>query len=281
MILASADAQDFFRIIQPLDVFFVARVGLPGGEAGFQALRSVREAGFSDPAHIAAYQKENPHHLSKAALSEVRAWQQHGLQSRFLALQQRKDGCLLMSTEGPRAAYLVQGLTQPLEELLPFLPCYVETRLLPWRGCIVSDGIVAPLSVHFGGSMRASFKEEAKEIIATQGLITTLPADASAPDPAVLLKHYLSTAANRRDFAPQIAKLRRQSPELEITYLQQMGKVSSRALKAALKAKGLAGHFAVLEDTIITGAPDKRDATACAEALLPPALRPGVVWLKV
>jgi len=60
-----------------------------------------------------------------------------------------------------------------------------------------------------------------------------------------------------------------------------MGKVNSKFLKPALTAKGLTGHFAILEDTIIAGAPDKPTATACAAALVPPALRPGIVWLKL
>ncbi len=281
MILAPNNAQDFLLRIQMLDVFFASRLHL-AYDNDPKVMQRVRTAGFADPAHVAAYREQNPHRLTDAELGEITAWQEHGLPGRFLALQQRKDGCLLMSMERTPAVYLVLGLTQPLGDFTPFLPCYVETRLLPWRGHVVTDGLVAPLMVHFGGSMSASFKQEAKEIIATRGLITTLPAGtASAPDPAVLLKYYLSTAATRRDFAREIGELRRQSPELETQYLQQMGKVSSKALKAALKAKGIVGHFAVLEDTIIAGAPDKATAAACTAALLPPTRLPGVVWLKL
>lgn len=279
MILPPADAKDFFRTVKHLDVFFTSRLRMLK-DASLKEIRNQRAAAFAAPGHVEAYVKANPDCLTAADLAEVSAWQQHGVAGRFLALQERKDGCHFMSTEGPPAVYLVQGLTQPISELVP---CYVETRLLPWRGRIVTDGIIAPLMMHFGGNMRASFKQEAKEIIATRGLITTLPAGAapSAPDPAALLRHYLSSANLRRDCARDVQSLRRQSPALEIQYLQHMGKVNSKAPKALLKAKAVTGHFAILEDTIIAGAPDKPAAAACAHALVPPALQPGIVWLKL
>ena len=282
MILPPADAKDFFRIIQPLDAFLQSRLRMLK-DTSPDEIKRLRAAGFADPAHFAAYANENPHHLTADELDEVQAWQQHSIAARFMVLQERKDGCLFMSSDKQPAVYLVHGLTQPISEIVPFLPCYVETRLLPWRGRIITDGLIAPIMVQFGGNMRTGFKQEAKEIIARRGLITTLPAGSApaTPDPAALLQHYLSTAASRRDCAREIKSLRRQSPALEIQYLQQMGKVNARPLKAALTAKHLTGHFAILEDTIIAGAPDKPTATACAHALVPAALRPGIVWLKV
>jgi len=186
------------------------------------------------------------------------------------------------SSQRPNACHLRQRHHAPRLSGA-FLPCYLQTRLLSWRGRIVTDGIVAPFMLHIGGNMRASFKKEAKEIIATRGLITTLSAGAvsAAPAPAAQLSYYLSSAALCRACSREIQSLRCQSPDLEIQYLQHMGKVNSKALKALLKAKALTGHFAILEDIIIAGAPDKPTAAACAYALFPPALQPGIVWLKL
>jgi hypothetical protein len=246
------------------------------------AMHRLRQVGLADPAHLAAYCQKNPDRLSAELLEEMSQWAQHGLTGQFIVLQQRKDGCLLLSTERAPAVYLVLGITNSFRELAPFLPCYLETWLLPWRGRIVTDGLIMPTMAHFGPSMRSGFSEEAQEIIATQGLITSLPAGAfTGPDPAAQLQHYLSTAAHRRDFAPQIKQLRQQRPELEASYLQAMGQVNAKALKASLRRKGLTGHFAILEDTIVAGAKDKPSATICAHSVVPAALHPALVWIKV
>jgi hypothetical protein len=283
--LSPADAKDFFRLSRKLDTFFQSRLRLPEIDGSPESIRRLRDAGFADPDHVAAYAETNPDKLGPADLDTVRSWRQHGLAGRFFVHKERKDGCIYSSTvTDPSTLYLVTGLTQPIGELLPFFPCYVEARLLPYRGQIVIDGVIAPIMIRLGPGMRSRFDEEMKRTLATRGLVTTLPAPAapSAPDPAALLKHYLSTAANRRDYAPEIQALRRQTRALHIQYLQETGKLHSKSLKANLKAKGITeGWFAVIEDTIVTGAADKEQAAAAAAQLVPPELRDGMVWFRM
>jgi hypothetical protein len=85
-----------------------------------------------------------------------------------------------------------------------------------------------------------------------------------------------------RDFARQIESLRRQSPALNLLYLQHTGRQHSKKLKTTLKARGLTtGLFAILEDTIITGATDKTEAARLAAHLLPADLLSALVWIKL
>lgn len=57
--------------------------------------------------------------------------------------------------------YLVKGLTDPWKELLwdvP-IPCAIKATLLPFRDCIISDGLVAPYPISFGAGYREVFRQ--------------------------------------------------------------------------------------------------------------------------
>ncbi len=289
MIIPPSDARDFFRIIKRLDAFFTKRLHMLRDDT-LEEINRQRIAGFASPEHLQAYVKANPDKLSAADLATVASWQENCIAGRFLIHKERKDGCLFARTDskaeetkaGETPIYLVKGLTQPISELVPFLPCFAAARLLPFRGHIITDGLLAPMMVHMGRNMRTSFAAELKETLATRGLIRTLSAGApAAVDWTKNLDLYLSTPATRRASVRQIQQLRQQSPEANLHYLRHMGKLHAKTLKASLKAKGITGHFAVLEDTILAGAPDKPTAAACAAALLPPELQAGIVWLKL
>lgn len=287
MIILASDAKDFFRIIGHFDDHVLKRLGrkLKGPVTNhLMALRDLRSMAFADPKFVGEYLKLNPARLNEEELSSVQEWQQHQLVGRFLIHKERKDGCIFTATwEGaPEMVYLVKGLTQPISEITPFLPCLVETRLLPFRGHIVTEGILAPLGMHFGPGARAGFGMQLRELTAKHGIQTTLPADAqTVSTPDKMLAAYLSTASSRKEFARQITALRKQGPALEAQYLHHMGRENSKALKATLKAKGIVGHFAVLEDVIIAGASDKSSAEKCAANLIKPELLPSLVWIKL
>ena len=284
MLLPPSDAKDFFRLIKLLDAWFRSRLPRYPGLT-LEEIKDLRAAAFADPGHVRAYVSENPDGLDQGELQTIAAWQEHGFAARFLVYENRKDRHLFSHhpEQGNMKLYEVLGLTQSISELVPFVPCYAETRLLPFRGHIITDGLMAPIMMHFSARMARSFMDEVKEHVVRHGIITRLPAEAaSAPDDAALLKHYLSTAANRRDYACQISDLRQQSAALNIQYLQQTGKQHSKALKASLTGKGLTqGFFAVLEDTIITGAATKAAAATAAAELVPPGLQDALVWIKL
>ena len=45
--------------------------------------------------------------------------------------------------------------------------------------------------------------------------------------------------------------------------------------------KGITGHFAVLEDTAVTGAPDKADPERLAQPLVPKSLHDAIIWISL
>ena len=151
MTIPPNDARDFFRIIQAIDVYFTTKLHMIK-DASLEEINRQRSAGFASPEHLQGYVKDNPDKLGAKDLETVRSWADHVVEGRFLIHKERKDGCLFAHTDSKAKqppVYMVKGLTQPISELVPSLPCFANTcfantRLLPFRGHIVTDGIIAP-----------------------------------------------------------------------------------------------------------------------------------------
>ena len=60
-----------------------------------------------------------------------------------------------------RDVYGVLGLYQGFDELIhpSYLPLYIKTFLLPFKGKIVYDGLFERYNVHFGGGIKRELKE--------------------------------------------------------------------------------------------------------------------------
>ena len=83
-----------------------------------------------------------------------------------------------MSTDNSPKAFGVRALTMPYEEMLNQpLPAYYETVLLPFKGSIITDGILCGGGITFGAGIRRSFNEGYKKAKAKNGILTTLPVD--------------------------------------------------------------------------------------------------------
>ena len=72
--------------------------------------------------------------------------------------------------------YLVKGLTQKWSEMFPWAkpPIVLEATLIPFCGCIISDGLVAPLRVSLGPGYKESFKQLYLEAKQSGKIITNL-----------------------------------------------------------------------------------------------------------
>jgi hypothetical protein len=90
----------------------------------------------------------------------------------------------LSASDKPYRAYGVFGLADPLEEVVgPYLPILCNAVLLPFKGQIIYDGLIAPYSVTFGGGVRRHLNEDYIRAKEAFGIITSL-GDQPAPLPA-------------------------------------------------------------------------------------------------
>ncbi len=79
---------------------------------------------------------------------------------KYIIERHLKKGSVFISAEDC-SVYMVQGLFSSFEEMFDgwYLPILSEAVLIPFRGKIITDGIVIPQRIRFGGESTADFKE--------------------------------------------------------------------------------------------------------------------------
>ena len=113
----------------------------------------------------------------------VASWK-HALVGRFYIFRYlAKYTVFLSAADSPNKAYGVLGLADPIEEVVgPYLPVLVNAVLLPFKGQIIYDGLLAPYSISFGGGVRRMLNEDYNQAKEAFGIITSLP-EGSQPPP--------------------------------------------------------------------------------------------------
>jgi hypothetical protein len=131
----------------------------------------VREALFSHPELILAYVKENPDHLPQEKLNIISQWQ-YFIADNFYIERYLKNHTIFIGTQ----VYAVLGLVDSIEDLFPkpYLPLYVKAVLLPFKDCIVYDGLLQSYNIHFGSGIKSRIKEQYLKAKQQESIIYTL-----------------------------------------------------------------------------------------------------------
>jgi hypothetical protein len=79
---------------------------------------------------------------------------------RFIIERNLKKGSVVIDMEDD-SVYLVRGIITSLEEMFHYrpLPILANADLLPFKGVIITDGLVYPLNIFMGGGVRKSLKD--------------------------------------------------------------------------------------------------------------------------
>ena len=87
----------------------------------------------------------------------LESWK-HPVSATFVLERHLSKGSIFINPETGKV-YLVKGLTQKWSEMFPWAkpPIVLEATLIPFCGCIISDGLVAPLRVSLGPGYQESF----------------------------------------------------------------------------------------------------------------------------
>ena len=149
-----------------------------------QTRGKVRDALYEHRELIDQFVAENPAGLSPEELEVVRSWK-NALVGRFYIFRYLKKYTIFLSASGEAyKAYGVLGLADPMEEVVgPYLPVLANAVLLPFKGQIIYDGLIAPYRVSFGGGARRNLNEDYNRAKETFGIIMSL-GDQSVPLPA-------------------------------------------------------------------------------------------------
>jgi len=171
MRLSRSDVQRFYGIWKPLLLYVNERKGIfegmdKDGPWFVPVVKELRDELWEDESLLDLFALENPAELSSEDLAIVKSWK-HRIAGCFFIFRQLKKHCIFISSgDGGSRVYGVKALESEFEELVAFMPCYVEAVLLPFGKEIIYDSLVAPYSVQFGRGIRASLNEtyrEAKE----------------------------------------------------------------------------------------------------------------------
>ncbi len=130
----------------------------------------LRDYASNEPGLIDSFVEQNPCNLSEEELKVVAGWKK-GINDKFFVIKYDKDAALFYHSGGKKC-YGVLYLNDSFKELLgPSLPMLVETWLVPFKGGIVYDGLIAPYAVSFGSGMQKVIKDESDEAIGKYGVI--------------------------------------------------------------------------------------------------------------
>ena len=150
----------FYKLYPALLCFVNQRQGTtstpfttPGdfGKLPIEERLRLRDALVANMELIDAFVAENPFKLTEDEQEIVRTWKDL-VAGEFYVYRCLKKYTVFLTTREPVIAYGVLSLTDPLEDLVGHrLPHLCKAVLLPFKGRIVYDGMLAGYNVHFRG----------------------------------------------------------------------------------------------------------------------------------
>ena len=183
MLLPPQEANLFFRLQKALLSFVNQQVRISDdllSPEDFAVPRpeemlKVRDALIQRPDRLDSFLQQNAAHLSGEELAVVSSWR-HQVAGTFYIFRKLKKYTVFLSSSGSPVAYGVMALTQPFDELVPWVPALAETVLLPFKDKIIYDGLLRIHNISFGAGIRQMHNEKYKSAKERLGIITSLPA---------------------------------------------------------------------------------------------------------
>lgn len=187
-----------------------------------QQVAKLRDTCYDKPGILERYLAANPDRLSSDELAIVAGWR-HRVSGEFYIVRHLKAYAVFMSAKEPTHLYGVWGLYDPLEVVMGGvpLPNLVKATLLPFRDCIIYDGILNPYSIFFGPGIRSSVNETYSRLKEREGIIEGLvgPDGQSQVRTSLARKAPATPAPNWRpavdDIVAQTEKMRQTDTKLQ------------------------------------------------------------------
>ncbi len=163
MKLTRQEAELFFKLMWSLQHFTNQKLGVVTGVKTldeYQSLQTseklkVRNALYEHPEVIDEYVRENPQGYSDDELEIVRSWKRFYQGNFFIERLLKKYAVFI----GGNKVYAVLALQDGFEEIVPYVPFYARTVLLPFKGKVIYDGLLEGYGMYFGGGIKYNLKE--------------------------------------------------------------------------------------------------------------------------
>ena len=180
MKLSTQEADHFFVLFNSLHFFVNQSLGIDPAITSLQEYREsaserkipIRDAVYEYPELIDKYLAANPLHLPADDLAIVSGWKKFIKGTFYLERMLKKHAIFI---EGSNV-YAVLALHDAFDRFFhpSQLPVAMLAVLLPYKGQIVYDGIVAPYRLSFGGGISGGLKETYMAAKQNDEIITSL-----------------------------------------------------------------------------------------------------------
>ncbi len=198
--------------------------------------------------------------LNEDELAIINSWK-HFERGEFFIYKHLKKHSVFLSNSDEKKVFAVCGIYEPVESLFPYPPVLVEAVLLPFKDCIIYDGIVLGYSIRFGPGMRKEIGNAYEEAKHNFGLITQLPWSKESEEgknDVETLKFYMKNKHNREHYRDEIIELSSKNKQLFNLFCQELGKVHASYFSKKLKEFGIEKKwFGIIENMIIASGSTK------------------------
>lgn len=227
---------------------------------------------YSNTEHIDSFVLENPFNFNNEELDIIKGWKKH-LKGKFLIVAHLKKYSVFMTTDKERIVYGVLGLYDEIEDIVPsFIPSYVNTILIPFKGQIIYHGFMMSYNINIVGNMKRGIQDEYQQAKRKFGIITSLdtPIREKEDSDEELIKFYTKSISNRETYWEEIDELLAKKPPLENVYHREIGKSNARKISKRFSEIGVApAWFAVYEDVVIASGKSEKVVRAQIADMLP------------
>ena len=267
MNLATEDARLFFKLFLALlahtnrQLNVVENVSTVSdihklGQAGTASTMKIRDALYAHSKFFDQFVAENPDGFVPEELNLIASWK-HRISGEFYLMRYLRKYAVFMPAKKSDHLYGVLGLFDPIEVVVRGqpLPVLLKATLLPFKGQIIYDGLVAPYNVLFGKGIRTDLDSIFRRLKAKEGIVeqlldpdgepqsrTSLKPRAPAPDwKPVIAEMVVQTDKMRRADTPtqnatlgllrattQLAQLSFEQPNLSVDDLKQVRRALGR-----------------------------------------------------
>lgn len=215
MTLSPNDGKLFYELMWKLQYYVNQKRGFHKNISSLEVYANLpsktkmkaRDELWKTPELIESYAQENPDALPAEELAIIRKWKSF-VKGSFFILRHLKAGSIFIKDN---QVYAVHGIQDPLDEVIPSyaLPRMVEAILLPFKGQIIYDGLLAGYSIHFGGGIRSDINHTYKVAKQKNRIITTLEPGLATP---IIIKPKKNIAPQLKDVSAALTKLKSDSP---------------------------------------------------------------------
>lgn len=168
MTLSEQDRKQFFSLFLPLLDYVNKKSGakqsvrsiIDSGYHTHERMRGIAQKLWADTAVLDEYLAlPEKAELPQEDKEIILGWKRH-INGSFILERHLARGSIFIDTRA-QAVYLVKGITDSWAEMIPELnpPISLEATLLPFKGVIISDGLVMIHRVSFGSHYKNACQE--------------------------------------------------------------------------------------------------------------------------